>query len=123
MNTQLTRRAFITATGAGLFAPALGEESAKPARIDCQSHLFCPEIIAIMERLDHQTQVLKRGPKNLTRAPSEYLKSVWLDIVSPLPLAMRFAYDFMGGERLLFASDHPWVEPGLILKAFPSHHE
>jgi len=29
---------------------------------------------------------------------------------------MRFAYDFMGPDRLLFASDHPWVEPGLILQ-------
>jgi hypothetical protein len=40
-------------------------------------------------RLDHQTQVLKRGPKYLTRAPSAYLKSVWLDVVSPLPLAIK----------------------------------
>ena len=28
---------------------------------------------------------------------------------------MRFGYDFMGAERLLFASDHPWVDPALIL--------
>jgi predicted TIM-barrel fold metal-dependent hydrolase len=86
--------------------------------------LVCPHLGGtlpyIIGRLDHQTQVLKRGPKYLTRAPGEYLKHVWLDIVSPLPLAMRFACDFMGPERLLFASDHPWVEPELILKAFRS---
>jgi predicted TIM-barrel fold metal-dependent hydrolase len=64
--------------------------------------------------------VLKRGPKYLTRAPSDYLRQVWLDIVSPLPLAMRFAYDFMGPDRLLFASDHPWVEPGTIITALQS---
>ena len=82
--------------------------------------LVCPHLGGtlpyIIGRLDHQTQVLKRGPKYLTRAPSEYLRHIWLDVVSPLPLAMRFAYDFMGPERLLFASDHPWVEPELILK-------
>lgn len=86
--------------------------------------LVCPHLAGtlpyIIGRLDHQTQVLKRGPKYLTRAPSEYLRQVWLDIASPLPLAMRLARDFMGAGRLIFASDHPWVDPDLILKAFYS---
>lgn len=80
--------------------------------------LVCPHLGGtlpyIVGRLDHQTQVLKRGPKYLKKPPSEYLKQVWLDIVSPLPLAMRFGYDFMGPDRLLYASDHPWVDPVLI---------
>lgn len=86
--------------------------------------LVCPHLGGtlpyIIGRLDHQTQVLKRGPKYLTRAPSEYLKQVWLDIVSPLPLAMKFGYDFMGSDRLLYSSDHPWVEPQLIADALTS---
>src|SRR6185436_1331092 len=86
--------------------------------------LVCPHLGGtlpyIMGRLDHQVTVLKRGPRNLTRAPSEYLKQIWLDIVSPLPLAMKFACDFMGADQLLFASDHPWVEPKLILDALRS---
>jgi aminocarboxymuconate-semialdehyde decarboxylase len=81
--------------------------------------LVCPHLGGtlpyIIGRLDHQVAVLKRGPKNLRRTPSEYLKSIWLDIVSPLPQAMKFAVEFMGADRLLFASDHPWVEPKLIL--------
>jgi predicted TIM-barrel fold metal-dependent hydrolase len=85
--------------------------------------LVCPHLGGtlpyIIGRLDHQTQVLKRGPK-LRRKPSEYVKSIYLDIVSPLPLAMRFGYDFMGSERLLFASDHPWVDPQLILDGLRS---
>jgi predicted TIM-barrel fold metal-dependent hydrolase len=83
--------------------------------------LVCPHLGGtlpyIIGRLDHQTQVLKRGPKYLTRAPSEYLKQVWLDIVSPLPLAIKFGCDFMGTDRLLFSSDHPWVEPKIIADA------
>ena len=86
--------------------------------------LVCPHLGGtlpyIIGRLDHQVTVLKRGPKNLTRTPSEYLKSVWLDIVSPLPLAMKFALEFMGADRLLYASDHPWVEPRLILDGLRS---
>jgi predicted TIM-barrel fold metal-dependent hydrolase len=86
--------------------------------------LVCPHLGGtlpyIIGRLDHQTQVLKRGPKCLTRAPSEYLKRVWLDIVSPLPAAMHFACDMMGADRLLYSSDHPWVEPKLILDGLRS---
>lgn len=86
--------------------------------------LVCPHLGGtlpyIVGRMDHQVTVLKRGPKNLTRTPSEYLKQIWLDIVSPLPLAMKYAYDFMGPERLLYASDHPWVEPTLIRDDFKS---
>ncbi len=81
--------------------------------------LVCPHLGGtlpyIVGRLDHQVTVLKRGPRNLTRAPSEYLRRIWLDIVSPLPLAMKFALEFMGADRLLYSSDHPWVEPQLII--------
>ena len=74
----------------------------------------------IIGRMDHQVRVLKRGPKHLTRLPSEYLKLVWLDIVSPLPLAMRYAYDLIGPERLIYSSDRPWVNPKDILDGLRS---
>ncbi|MES1213851.1 MAG: amidohydrolase family protein [Singulisphaera sp.] len=86
--------------------------------------LVCPHLGGtlpyIIGRLDHQTQVLKRGPKYLTRKPSDYLQQVWFDIVSPLPPAMQFCCDMFGTDRLLFASDHPWVEPQLILDGLTS---
>ncbi|MBE0589878.1 MAG: hypothetical protein IH617_17760, partial [Hydrogenophaga sp.] len=66
--------------------------------------------------MDHQLAVLKRGPQNLQRKPSEYLRSICLDIVSPLPEAMRFALNFSSAEKLLFSSDHPWVPPKGILE-------
>jgi predicted TIM-barrel fold metal-dependent hydrolase len=43
-----------------------------------------------------------------------------MDIVSPLAEAMRFALDFSSAEKLLFSSDHPWVDPGEILKPLHS---
>jgi aminocarboxymuconate-semialdehyde decarboxylase len=80
--------------------------------------LICPHLGGalpyIIGRLDHQVTVLKRGPRYLKRKPSEYLNHLWMDIVSPLPLAMKFAYEMVGADRLLFSSDHPWVEPKLI---------
>jgi predicted TIM-barrel fold metal-dependent hydrolase len=81
--------------------------------------LVCPHVGGalpyLIGRIDHQTQVLKRGAGNITKAPSEYLRQIYLDTVSPLPMAIRYAYDFIGADRLLFGSDHPWVDPGLIL--------
>jgi predicted TIM-barrel fold metal-dependent hydrolase len=89
-----------------------------------QLKLVCPHLGGtlpyIIGRLDHQVTVLKRGPRNLKRTPGEYLRQIWLDIVSPLPLAMKFGHELMGAERLLYASDHPWVEPQLISDALRS---
>ena len=86
--------------------------------------LVCPHLGGtlpyICGRMDHQFTVLKRGPQNLQRKPSEYLRSIYLDIVSPLPEAMRFALDFSSADKLLFSSDHPWVDPEVILSAFRS---
>jgi len=81
--------------------------------------LVCPHLGGtlpyICGRMDHQLAVLKRGPQNLQRKPSEYLRSIYMDIVSPLPEAMRFALDFSSADKLLFSSDHPWVQPKEIL--------
>ncbi len=94
--------------------------------------LVCPHLGGtlpyIVGRIDHQISVLKRGPQSLKKLPSEYLKQIHYDIVSPLPLAMKFAYDFFGPEKLLFASDHPWVDPGMIADGLtslklPAEHE
>jgi hypothetical protein len=49
--------------------------------------LVCPHLGGtlpyLIGRIDHQTQVLKRGAEHITKPPSAYLKNVWLDIVSP----------------------------------------
>lgn len=83
--------------------------------------LVCPHLGGtlpyIVGRLDHQVNVLKRGPRNLKRSPSDYLKMIWTDVVSPLPLAIQFGHSFFGPERLLYSSDHPWVEPDVIIEA------
>ncbi len=67
-------------------------------------------------RIRNQTEVMGRGIENISRTPHEYYRRVDLDIVSPSALAMRFAYDFAGPDRLLFGSDHPWVHINTFIK-------
>ena len=80
--------------------------------------LVCPHVGGalpyLVGRIDHQTMVLKRGAEHIKRAPSEYLRQVWLDTVSPLAMSIRYGFDFVGPDRLIYASDHPWVDPKLI---------
>jgi predicted TIM-barrel fold metal-dependent hydrolase len=89
-----------------------------------QLKLVCPHLGGtlpyICGRMDHQLHVLKRGPQSLSRKPSEYLRSIYMDIVSPLPEAMRFALDFTTADKLLFSSDHPWVQSNEILQPLRS---
>jgi predicted TIM-barrel fold metal-dependent hydrolase len=35
--------------------------------------------------------------------------------VSPIALAIQYGIDFAGPAKMLFSSDHPWVEPKMIL--------
>lgn len=86
--------------------------------------LVCPHLGGtlpyICGRMDHQVTVLKRSTQTLQRKPSEYLREIYMDIVSPLPEAIRFAIDFSSEDRLLFSSDHPWVEPQIIYDSLRS---
>ncbi len=80
--------------------------------------LVCPHaggtLPYVIGRIDHQTMVMKRVQTRIRKAPSEYLRNIYLDAVAPIPMAVRYAYDFVGPERLLYSSDHPWVQPELI---------
>lgn len=80
--------------------------------------LVCPHVGGtlpyLIGRLDHQTQVLKRGAEHITKPPSEYLRSIYLDAVSPIPMAIQYGIDYVGADRMLYSSDHPWVDPKVI---------
>jgi predicted TIM-barrel fold metal-dependent hydrolase len=86
--------------------------------------IVCPHVGGalpyLVGRIDHQTMVLKRGAENIRRAPSEYLKQVWLDTVSPLALAIRYGIDFSGVSKMLFSTDHPWVDPKIVIDGIES---
>ncbi len=86
--------------------------------------LVCPHVGGtlpyLIGRIDHQTQVLKRGAENITKPPSEYLRNIYLDAVSPIPMAIRYGIDFVGADQMLYSSDHPWVDPKTIVSGVKS---
>ena len=61
-------------------------------------------------RIDHQTEVLGRAREHITQPPSAYLRRIYLDTVSPSVESLQYAYQYSGAERLLFGTDHPWVD-------------
>ena len=44
-----------------------------------------------------------------------FVRQIYRDTVSPLPEAIRYACDFAGPDLLLIATDHPRVDPKLIV--------
>lgn len=89
--------------------------------------LLCPHVGGtlpyLIGRIDHQTQVLGRGADKISKPPSEYLRQIYLDAVSPIPLGVQYGLDFVGADRLLYASDHPWVDPNLIVNNIEALHD
>jgi len=72
----------------------------------------------LMPRVEEQTEVKRRGREHIRKAPGEYYRNVYLDLVSPSAQAMQYAYEFSRRDRLLFGSDHPWVKIEAILAHF-----
>ena len=81
--------------------------------------LVCPHVGGalpyLIGRIDHQVTVLKRVSLNLKQRPSDYLRTIYFDAVNALPTVIRFGLDVVGPERMLYSSDHPWVEPQFII--------
>ncbi len=69
----------------------------------------------LMGRVEEQTEIKGRGREHIRKPPMAYYSNVYLDLVSPSAAAIQYAVDFMGVDRLLFGSDHPWVSIESIL--------
>ena len=79
-------------------------------------HPHCGGVLPyLMPRVVEQTEVKRRGRERINRSPAEYYSRVYIDLVSPSTLAMKYAYDHSGPDKLLFGSDHPWVSYEAIL--------
>jgi predicted TIM-barrel fold metal-dependent hydrolase len=74
-------------------------------------HPHCGGVLpCLMPRIVEQTEIKRRGRENIDHSPEVYYKKVYQDLVSPSVQAMRYAYEFLGPEKLLFGSDHPWIK-------------
>jgi predicted TIM-barrel fold metal-dependent hydrolase len=74
----------------------------------------------MMGRIEHQTEVMGRGREHISRSVASYLEQVFFDVVSPSKQALDFVYRFHGAERLLFGTDHPWVDPRVFMELVDS---
>lgn len=71
-------------------------------------------------RLDIGYHAYKEARANISKKPSEYLRNAYYDLVSYEPNALKFAAKLIGTDRMLYATDYPYVigVPELIDKAF-----
>jgi predicted TIM-barrel fold metal-dependent hydrolase len=70
----------------------------------------------LMGRIEEQTEVKRRGREHITRPPGDYYRQIYLDMVSPSSLALRYLCEFAAPDRLLFGSDHPWISMASLLE-------
>lgn len=61
----------------------------------------------LAERLDRGYRAFEECRANISRPPSEYLKSFYYDTVNFDPKALQLAIDFAGVDQLLAGSDYP----------------
>src|SRR5256885_10234866 len=78
---KLSRRQFIAGTSAAAALPAVARaQNNNAGRIDCQSHLFCPEVVALMEKR-------KTDPRVFTKDGVRYVQmGDWLRKIPPMYL-------------------------------------
>lgn len=80
--------------------------------IDADGHVQ-EKFIPCMERLDEHYEYLRPTVPWLTKRPSEYMRSeqVYYSF-EPDERTLGFVIDFVGEERLVFASDYNHENPG-----------
>jgi predicted TIM-barrel fold metal-dependent hydrolase len=86
----MTRRGFISAAVAASAAPAASLQAAvstaSTLRIDCQSHLFCPELVAFMERRKTDPTVFTRDGERIIKM-GDWLRKIpphYMDVQAKL---------------------------------------
>ena len=57
-------------------------------------------------------------PAKLPRPPSDYIKRMYTDTVSPHTAGMKFAIDYYGVDHVMYGTDYPCWEPAQTLKYF-----
>ena len=70
----------------------------------------------LVERMDRGFHAYAECRVHIDRAPSEYVKRMYVDTVNFEPHALRMAMGYLGADHLVFGSDYPH-EVGSVAKA------
>lgn len=83
-----------------------------------------PNLTVVMSHtggaLPYQSGRMDKNSKkaNLPRQPSEYLRRMYTDTVSPHSMGMKFAIDYYGADHVMYGSDYPCWSPADALRFF-----
>jgi predicted TIM-barrel fold metal-dependent hydrolase len=65
----------------------------------------------IVGRLDYESSRIPGGLGAIETMPSEHIRRLYVDTVSAWPPAMQLVIDYLGADRVLYATDHPYWDP------------
>ena len=65
----------------------------------------------IVGRIDYESSRIPGGLGALETLPSEHIRRLYVDTVSAWPPAMQLVIDYLGADRVLYATDHPYWDP------------
>ena len=65
----------------------------------------------IVGRIDYESSRIPGGLGALEIMPSEHIRRLYVDTVSAWPPALGLVIDYLGADRVLFATDHPFWDP------------
>ena len=65
----------------------------------------------IVGRIDYESSRIPGGLGSLTEPPSAHVRRLHVDTVTAWSPALSLAIDYLGADRVLYATDHPFWDP------------
>lgn len=65
----------------------------------------------IVGRIDYESSRIPGGLGALETMPSEHIRRLYVDTVSAWPPALALVIEYLGADRVLYATDHPFWDP------------
>jgi predicted TIM-barrel fold metal-dependent hydrolase len=65
----------------------------------------------LVGRIDYESSRIPGGLGALEVSPAEHIRRLHVDTVSAWPPAMAMAIEYLGADRVLYATDHPFWDP------------
>jgi predicted TIM-barrel fold metal-dependent hydrolase len=71
----------------------------------------------IVGRIDYESSRIPGGLGALGGMPSDEIKKLYVDTVTAWPASLALAIDYLGADRVLYATDHPFWDPARTREA------
>ncbi len=82
-------------------------------------HPHCGGILPwLMPRVEEQTERKGRGRENISSSPGSLYNEFYLDLQAPSADQIAWTVAHSRADRLLFATDAPWVDPQMMIDVF-----